>query len=73
MTIQHWRLKNMIDIEYLYIRKDNTCIRHHAKFYDAQKALRFLYKLKNSKNMVYTGNITCDDPYDLEYIQSRFK
>ena len=63
----------MIEIEFIYIRKDGLPSRAFKTFYNVKKAVKFLYKIKNSKNMVFTGNFSCDDPNDTEYINSHFR
>lgn len=63
----------MIEIKYYYILKDGTITTSYAYFNKVDKAIRFLYKIKNSKNMFYSGEVGCDDPYDLEQINRRFK
>ena len=63
----------MITIKYYYITKDGEVKEAKAVFYDVKKAIRFLYKCKTSKNMRYSGDITCDNYYDLEYINRKFR
>lgn len=62
----------MIEVKYYYIKKDNTIMEHYAYFHNANKALRFMFKCKNSKRMVYSGEFSSDDPLDTEYILRRF-
>lgn len=62
----------MIEVVYYYIKKDNTIIKNYAYFQRADKALRFMYKCKNSKNLVYSGEFSCDDPMDTDYILRKF-
>ena len=63
----------MIRVEYIYIKKDNTPIRHVAKFFTVNSAVRFMYKCARSKNMVYTGDFTCDDSEEVFEINRRFR
>ncbi|MBO7731112.1 MAG: hypothetical protein J6S67_01115 [Methanobrevibacter sp.] len=63
----------MIEVEYVYIRKDGKVLKGYAHFFKADKALRFIYKLNSSKNMVFTGDYSCTDPLDFEYISRRLK
>ena len=63
----------MIQVEYIYIKRDNTPIRHIAKFFNVNSAVRFMYKCVRSKNMVYTGDFTCDDSEEVFEINRRFK
>lgn len=63
----------MIEVEYLYIHKNGSVTKHSAYFQRADKALRFMYKCNRSKNLVFTGDFTCTDPEDTEYINRRWK
>ena len=63
----------MIEVKYLYIHKNGIVTQHYAYFYHPNKALKFMYKCNNSKTLVYTGEFSCTDPIDTEYINRRFK
>lgn len=64
----------MIEVKYYYIKKStNTPMVAYAVFHNADKALRFMYKCKTSKTLIYSGEFTCDDPYDTEYINRKFR
>lgn len=63
----------MIEIFYYYTRKDGKIMQYSAIFTNVQKAVRFMYKLKNHKKYVFTGEFTCDDPWDTDYINSHFR
>ena len=62
----------MIEIEYYYQRLDGKWYKVTKTFYSTQKAIRFIYKCNSSSRMLYSGDITCDDPFDFELIQRRF-
>ena len=63
----------MIEVKFYYINKFGVPIESYMHFHRAEKALRFMYKCKNSKTLVYSGEFACDDPNDTEYINLRFK
>lgn len=63
----------MIRVEYIYIKKDNTPVRHFATFWTPKSAVRFMYKCIRSKNLVYTGDFTCDDSEETEEINRLFR
>lgn len=63
----------MIEVKYLYIRRDGKITQHYAYFTKADKALRFMFKCEHSKDLVYGGEFSCTDPLDTEYILRRFK
>lgn len=63
----------MIEVKYYYIKKNGNIMQHYAYFHRVESAIRFMYKCKNSKNLVYSGEFSCTDPYDTEVINRRFK
>lgn len=63
----------MIEIEYWYLsKKQSNWIKSFAYFTDVNKAIRFMYKCKSDKNM-RLGDWACDDAYDTEIINRKFK
>lgn len=58
----------MIDVEYAYIRKNNSIIKCTASFRNVNSAIRFIFKCFNHPNMVFMS-LTCDDAYDEDYIR----
>ena len=63
----------MIEVKYYYINKFGKIIESYNYFHRVESALRFMYKCKNSKTLIYSGEFACDDPNDTEYINLRFK
>ena len=63
----------MIEVKYYYINKFGTPIEAYVHFCRVDSAVKFMYKCKNSKNMIYSGEFSCDDPTDTEIINRRFK
>ena len=62
----------MIEIVYYYQRVNGHWYKATKTFYNVNKAIRFIYKCNNSSKMLYSGEFTCDDPYDMALINSRF-
>ena len=63
----------MIEVKFYYFDKAGIPQFAWKKFYSVEKAIRFMYKCKSSKNLIYAGEFACDDPNDTEYINLRFK
>lgn len=59
----------MIEVQYYYKKSDKWILCHNY-FHNTQKALRFLFVLKKSPNMVYMA-LHCDDPYDDQYLRRK--
>lgn len=60
----------MIEVEFAYYRGNGRWTRESKKFFKADKAIKFIYVLKNSPKMVYM-ELNCDDPYDEAYIRRK--
>lgn len=64
----------MIEVVYYYKAKLTGKWMKGAKiFYDAKKAVRFIYKVTRTLDMAFDGEFSCDDPFDTEYINSHVK
>ena len=63
----------MIEVKFYYMRHNGDIFQGYKYFSTAEKAVRFMYKCKRSKTLIYSGEFTCNDPYDVEYINRRFK
>lgn len=64
----------MIEIKYYYLKKgSNIPMVAYANFYNVEKAIRFMYKCKSSKTLIYSGEFSCDDSCDTEEINRRFR
>lgn len=61
----------MIEVKFYYQRVNGIWYVGFKTFTDVQKAIKFIYKCVHSKKMVYSGEVTCDDPEDLEIINRR--
>ena len=63
----------MIEVEYYYKHKiTGEWKKAYVYFQDVNKAVRFLYKCKSDKYM-YPGDYSCDNQWETEEIQRRFK
>ena len=58
----------MIGIKYYYKGKE-----FWKYFQDVNTAIRFMYVLKKSPTMIYSGEFTCDSSYECEQINRRFR
>ncbi len=63
----------MIEVKFYYKDKFGEVHTGYQYFNNPNKALRFMYKCKNSKTLRYSGDFTCDNPSDTEYILRRFR
>lgn len=62
----------MIEIECVYKNKEGKYEYVYKYFYSVSKAVGFLYAIKNSNTLHFTGGLKCDDLWELEEIQRRF-
>ena len=62
----------MIEITFYYLKVDGNWYRGTKNFNDTDKAIRFIYKCLRSSKLVFSGEINCEDDYDLEIIRHRF-
>lgn len=63
----------MIEIKFYYQKLNGNWNIATKTFNDVYKAIRFIYKCNRSPKLLFSGDVTCDDPYDLELIHRRFK
>lgn len=62
----------MIEIECVYKTKEGEYKKVYKYFNSVSKAVAFLYAIKNSKTLHFTGDFTCDDEWELKEINRRF-
>ena len=63
----------MIEIKFYYQKLNGHWYYAHKTFYSVHSAIKFIYKCNRSSKLLYSGEFTCDDPYDVEIINRRFK
>ena len=62
----------MIEVEYLYKKVSGEWKQGSSTFYDIEKAIRFIYKVRSGKKFIYIG-FSCDDSETCEYINRRVR
>ena len=63
----------MIEVKFYYIKRNGDIMQYYKYFQRADQAIRFMYKCKRSRTLIYSGEFTCSDPYEVEEINRRFK
>ena len=60
----------MIEVGFAYYRGNGRWTRESKKFHSPEKAIRFIYMMNKSANMVYM-ELHCDDSWDDAYIRRK--